>query len=133
MSAFSHLSEAWNSSESTSRNTTSRIPDGDHVAVIKDMVVVTNDKGPSLQTTLYFPGFNREENCWNPLTANALRFVKQTLKAAHLDGYGADEVENHLGEAKMRKVNVTIKTSGKYRNYYLGATGDAPEEEVPFD
>ena len=128
MSVFSNVADAWDTTnENGSRS--DGVPEGKHVAVVKNMVVDTNEKGSSLATTLYFPKFNREETCWNPITKSALRFVKSALKAVGLDGYGPDEVERHLPEAAGKKVKVTKKQNGKYRNFYFDGPDDS---DVPF-
>lgn len=108
------------------------VPEGEHIAIVKEASINTNDKGSSLAVKLYFPKFNTTETDFTNISQNALGILKSKLNLIGLRGVAPGLIEENLHLAKDVKLLVTKKLNGKYRNYYFKSAPSTNDDKVPF-
>lgn len=110
------------------------VPDGDHVAVLKKVMMFEPDgvKPGSISPTFYYPEHNREEWFYLQLPdqkdsdrdQERVKWLKRFCSGLGIKPQSLGHVMKDASAKVGESFHVTKKTNGKYRNYYVNKPAD---------
>lgn len=103
------------------------VPDGKHVAILKEQEITENEYGSTIVFSWYFPEFNRTEKDFNNVSEKSIPILKGKLKKLGVNVDSPSTIPAQLSRLVGTKATIEKKTSGKYRNYYINSA-----EALPF-
>lgn len=127
---FDALANSWDNEPARKE-----VPEGKHLATVKNVKVDTNDKGSRLIFEMYFPEFNTVE--WDSVTISEKTggLVRARFSAMGYSDLKPADIPKIMGAVGGTKVTITKKSrpGSKYFNYYWDkADKNAKDEHVPF-